>query len=701
MRCVKIILSSLLMFQMWPAFGQEKAEDSLDSNRVIQMQPVVITATRMSEELEDVAVPVNVVPAEQIREQGAVRLSEVLEELPGLALFDDHGTGIQVQGFDPDYTLILIDGQPVIGRTAGTLMLDRLTVAGIERVEIVRGPSSSLYGSEALAGVINLITRSVNDGLDGTLQMRYGTHQTTSVTTTIETGSERYGVRALFDRYASSGYDLVPSSFGPTAPGFTDYTMNLGVRLEPTDRLKMHLDTRLGLADQAGSFALVEDEIEAPYSQLENRVDWSLHPSLQFRLSRHLQMDASVYAARYQTETLMERESDGYPYYQDEFDQRYGKAELQATTLWNSQHLSVFGVGVVAERLAGNRYTDQLKAQSGFTFVQHEWMPSRLLEVNLSARFDAHTDYAARLSPKVAVLMRPMSWLRVRASVGSGFKAPDFRQLYLNFTNAAGGYHVFGSTQVRSGLERLQSEGQITELFINPASLQTIRSENSVAYNMGFSAEPWRRLSFSLNAFHNDVHDLIDTQPIAQKSNGSFVYSYFNLARIYTQGVAAEVTAGPWYGVSVSGGYQFLQARDRDVIEAIREGTVFGRNPNGRDYQLTTADYSGLFGRSTHSGVIKGTFRSAERGLTVTLRGVWRGRYGYRDLDGNGLANRPDEFVSGYSVWNATLTKDWELPPLEQLTLQLGVNNLFGITRPTQIPSMPGRTLYAGFRLNI
>ena len=85
-------------------------------------------------------------------------LGEVLVEQTGLAVVADHGNGIQVQGFNSDYTLILINGQPIIGRTAGTLELDRITVNNIKQIEITKGPSSSLYGSEALAGVINIIT---------------------------------------------------------------------------------------------------------------------------------------------------------------------------------------------------------------------------------------------------------------------------------------------------------------------------------------------------------------------------------------------------------------------------------------------------------------------------------------------------------------------------------------------------------------
>ena len=101
--------------------------------RVYSNKTVVVTASRTSKELEDVSVPVSVVDQEEIEMSGNLRLSDVLSEQLGLNLVSNHGTGIQLQGFNPEYTLILIDNQPVIGRSAGTLDLTRLAVGDIKQ----------------------------------------------------------------------------------------------------------------------------------------------------------------------------------------------------------------------------------------------------------------------------------------------------------------------------------------------------------------------------------------------------------------------------------------------------------------------------------------------------------------------------------------------------------------------------------------
>ena len=711
MRSLYVLTALVLVIPALVVQAQPVPTDSTktDSLRFIEMAPVVVTATRSEKALEDVAVPTTVVMAETMQRQGATRLGDVLATIPGLAFFDDHGTGLQVQGFAPDYTLILLDGEPVIGRTAGTLDLDRLTVKGVDRVEIVRGPSSSLYGSEALAGVVNLITAPPAEGFNGALGLRAGSFGTTDLTAQAEGGRGRTGARLLLNRYASAGYDLTPASYGPTAPSFADWTTDFRGRAALSDRVLLRLGARATVQDQEGAFALPgDDNLEVRYDDEGRRIDWSLHPEAEIRLFDRFRLTATLYGARYQTETRYRRQQDGVLTYEDDFDQRYLKAEAQLDALWGAHHLTSLGGGAIRERLGGDRYGpdangDRPAANQVYAFAQHEWLPLRLIKFNASVRFDAHSDYAARLTPKLAVLVRPTDKLRFRASVGSGFKAPAFRQFYLAFTNAAAGYSVFGATRLEEGIEQLRAEGQIDQIFLDPAALEAIRAESSVAVNVGGSAEPFGWLALSANAFYNDVHDLIETQPVARKTNGQFVFGYFNLARSYTRGVEVETTVRPLNGpkgrFEVAVGYQFLQARDREVVEALESGTVFGRDPDGREYRLGVSDYGGLFGRSPHTATLRTAYVHTPLGLTASVRGRWRSRYGYRDLDGNALANRDDEFVSAYAIFDATLSKTVPVPGLADAEIQLGVDNAFDATRPTLVPSLPGRRFYAALRL--
>src|SRR5699024_6089341 len=108
-------------------------------DRLYTSDAVVVTATRTRKAVEDVPMPVMVVDKEEIDRSGNTRLSEVLAEQTGLQLVSNHGTGVQVQGFSSEYTLIMVNGQPLIGRRAGTLDLDRISVGNIKQIEMIKG----------------------------------------------------------------------------------------------------------------------------------------------------------------------------------------------------------------------------------------------------------------------------------------------------------------------------------------------------------------------------------------------------------------------------------------------------------------------------------------------------------------------------------------------------------------------------------
>lgn len=140
-----------------------------------------------------------------------------------------------------------------------------------------------------------------------------------------------------------------------------------------------------------------------------------------------------------------------------------------------------------------------------------------------------------------------------------------------------------------------------------------------------------------------------------------------------------------------------METADRDVLEAIEAGQLFGRTLSGRDYRLRRNDYGGLMGRSRHSGTVHLRGEVPQTGIQFTLRGVWRSRYGYRDVDGNGVINRPDEYVPGYSLWHLTLERALN----RHLKLQGGTFNLFDLRRPALMPFQPGRRWFVMLTLHV
>lgn len=670
---------------------------------------LVVTGTRTARELETIAIPTDVVDAQQIAEQGATRLSDLLAEQPGLAPVFSLGSGIQVQGFDPEYTLILIDGEPVIGRTRGTLDLERLGVSGVERVEIVKGPSSSLYGSEALAGVVNIITRRP-EGVSAALQTRLETNATRDFTLEGEAGRGDIGARLTLNRYESGGYDAVPGdNFGPTVPSFTDHSAAFRLRAGSA----FGLSARFAEQRQRYDADLLLGETWVPHTMREARTDWSLAPSVTLRPSQRLTLTTRAYLADYATrltsDAVASATGPGARTTDSRFAQRLAKLDVQADLIVGAKHLASVGAGgqretVEADRIGGGKR----EADAAFVFAQHEWMPSRRLSLVTSARYDAPGDYQHTLSPKIAVQVQPATLfgepLRARASVGSGFKAPTFQQLYLDFTNPAAGYTVVGAVDADAVLQRLEDEGLIAPGSIG-AGLGLLEPERSWAAHASADVPLGDRLGgalrLKLGAFYHRVRNLIEFAPVANKLNGQQVFSYENIARVQMRGLETEATWDFGSPLRLDASYQYLRAEDLDVLAAIDAGSVFARDEQGRDYRITRDDYGGLFDRSRHSGTLRLT--TTLRTTTLAARAVWRGRYGFRsgdtnrDANGSTLLDDDREYVRGHVLWNATLTQ----PLPRGLTLQVGAKNLFGYRDLAHIPGLPGRLLFASVRLDV
>ena len=148
--------------------GCYSAQEHSNSKTETTLQEVVVTATRFQKKLKDVPIPVQVITAEQIRKAQVSNFQDFLEnEFSGINFTYDGGSpNINMMGFGGKYVLFLIDGERMAGETFNNIDYDRINMDDIERVEIIKGASSSLYGSNAIGGVINIITKNAKKSLE-------------------------------------------------------------------------------------------------------------------------------------------------------------------------------------------------------------------------------------------------------------------------------------------------------------------------------------------------------------------------------------------------------------------------------------------------------------------------------------------------------------------------------------------------------
>lgn len=658
---------------------------------------VVVTATRSVRELSTSPTSATVVTAREMRSQGARLLGEVLAEQPGLAIINDHGQGVQMQGLDPAYTLILIDGEPAVGRTAGTMSLDRFMVGDLERVEIVKGPFSSLYGSEALAGVINLISRRPGRVPQLSGSAEYGTNGRRNFTLNGEGKIGEVGVRLFGGYLGSDGYDLDHSSLSPTVAPFNNYSLSALAASPLTSAIDLSISGKFSAERSSSQAELVLGADTVLFDDRGQLDEFNISSKIGYAVSSTLRLQSSFYTARYATESTLTSPTDTAfaNYYRSIFDQGLTKGEIVADWSPNAEHYLTVGGGIAAESVEAELIAGGVRtATNAHLLAQHQWQPNAEFGLVTGVRFDSHSDYAARLSPRLSLLYKPIEWGTVRFSAGSGFKAPTSQQLYLDFTNPTVGYSAFGAVGLMDAVNRLRDAGEIQRMLRDVEVSTVLRPESSISLGMGLQAAPHPTLRLTLDLFHNRIHDLIEATAFAVKTNGQYAFSYFNLERVVTQGATAEASWEPLTGLTLAASYQFLDCFSVEEQESITRGDIQKVGATGQVRAVQLVEYGGLFNRSRHSGTLRISYNDTATGIEAALRSTLRGRYGYADANSNGVLDDATEYHAGYMLWNASVSKQlgsW-------LTAFATAENLLDHTDP-QLPELPGRLLGLGIRV--
>lgn len=681
----------------------------------IALSEVSVTATRSERVISRIPLPFQLIQHQVIRSYAQVRLQEVLSEFAGLAVvpqINGLGSGIQVQGLNPDYTLILLDGEPLIGRYTGSLELSRVSAFNIRKIEIVKGPSSSLYGSEALAGVINVITdQTLTDKLMA--GVRISSRATSDLNLLGAVNRKKVRVQASINRFATDGYDLSPSVYGQTVSPFRNYTASAKIIYTPHPQHEIGLSLRKFKELQTNQYQVLTSGDSIRVSGDGTVQDWNVIPTYQWTVNARLRLQCRSYWSGYRTQTNLIHRETGEAFYHDDFTQHFVRNELLSTYKIKENFRLIAGTGLIHESVTSSRYGDHSNHQSTtYGFAQLEFEPIRSLQMIAGIRLDDNSNYNMQWSPKLAVLYPVTRWLQLKCSSGTGFKAPDFRQLYLNFNNDAASYAVYGTEVIQSKIRQLMENQQINVLYVDPDAIGKVSAESSLAFNAGTTIAVSPGINVDVNYFRNDIKGLIETQLVATTINQRNIYTYTNIHRAYTTGVELNSSFKISDNVTMQAGYQFLIAKDKDVVDRIRRGEVYGRDPYTLEsYRITERDYTGLSNRSRHQASLKFGYAIPKWKADIQLRIHYKDRFGLfstsgnvsgvvvpqSDLNGNGILDRYDRFVKSYYLVNLTIGKKF----FEHFECRLGAENVFNYIDPLNIPNLPGRNLFVQLNYNL
>lgn len=596
----------------------------------LSLDQMVITAARRPQRLAEAVVTTEVVNRADIERSGASDLASVLTEQTGVQLQGGHpsGAGVMLQGIGAERVLILMDGQPMVGRLSGNFDLSRIPTNIVDRVEVVKGPQSTLYGSEAMGGVVNIVTRSAgSEGwtanaslLGGSEGRTDGTIGATAVRGALS-GVVDLGMRsvhrtpgvaspagALADRMDVSA----KARWAPDSSRMAELSV---LRLD--ERQRWASGPRFDFADNVQTGA----RLTASQSIGEHRLTPTLHLSRFSHLARTSRTGVPIAGTgNSQVQQLLEAEML--------YTGRLGGVAVDAGVEGRRESVSSTD-GRIAADDSGTAGSRVLHAVEPFAQVE---LGGGRWSVVPGARLTWNEQWGSAFTPRIAARWRPLEPLTLRLAVGRGFRAPDFKELYLQFTNDAAGYAVYGNRDLRPE-----------------------HSDNVTAGAEWSSGRFYARGQL----FWNRLRDFIETRPLPT-SGALILYTYDNVEQGLTRGTDLEVGA-VLGGVRAEAAYGWLDAYDR-------------------------ATNLPLLGRPTHSARAS-LSRAVPLLGQASLTGVYTGATPMeRDEETGQVTGERDAFLR----LDARIAR--QLP--YRLELSVGVDNLFD-SRPAHWEGVVARQVYS------
>ena len=447
---------------------------------IAETEPVVVTATRTAETADQTLAPVTVVTRDEIERRQSLSTVDILRGLPGVALANSGGRGKQTElylrGTNSNQVLFLVDGIKVGSATTGQTAFQDLPVDQIERIEMVRGPRSSLYGSEAAGGVVQIFTRRGGGPLHPYFSTTAGRYNTAGVAGGLAGGGEhgRFNLSANFDR--TDGFNACNGRGAPYYDGCgtdepdTDGYQNQGVSASAGrdfgDRVSVDLNFLRAESDVA---------FDGAFTNESSNMQQVLGAKVRLKLLDHWDMQLLAGRSWDQQDNF----KDGVFY--SNFDTRRDSLSWQNNVAIADDQLVTLGLDYLQDKVTSDvDYSMDSRDNTGVFGEYQGWFG--LASAKASLRYDDNEQFGGHTTGDIAFGYDIAPALRLVASYGTAFTAPTFNDLYFPADPFfAGGNPDLKPEQSRSA--ELGASGQI---------------------------DVWQ---WSLNLYQTDIDDLIALQP--------------------------------------------------------------------------------------------------------------------------------------------------------------------------------------------
>ena len=501
------------------------------------LNDVVVTGTRSPHLLKDVPVQTEVVSKRDFERTGAKTVDEALTSSIGLSIKEDlSGQTAQIRGVEGDRVLVLVDGERAVGRVNGSIDLSQYSLNNVEKIEIVKGTGSTLYGSDAMGGVINIITEKPKaTTLSGDFQSDYGTYNQVNPSLNLKYGNNKTAFNLGGKYYHTDGFDLDEKTF------HTEGQENID-RYNFTGKIMHHLSDKWSTtlsgrymnenrtwieSEQIPLNAYDTADIPFDDEEINKRYEGSLN--LDYLSGDKYSMKFRLFATFYDHNWNKVNQITGVWEDTSDTEDLFLEASYTSNYIIGASHVATYGFDYNYQDLKSTELVSEKEADKSFAgYLQYEYSPLTSVDVILGSRFEHHSSFGDHFNPSLNVMYKPSEQFKLRGFVGKGFRAPSIKQQYFVFDHSSAGYIVYGGMAVDP------------ETF-DGATFNPLKQENSI--NSSISAEfsygtmGLHRLTY----FYNHLEDLIEFELIDFENDyyrGRYVYQ--NIETAITQGIEWE-----------------------------------------------------------------------------------------------------------------------------------------------------------------
>ncbi len=630
----------------------QAAEKKQEETTHIKTDEVVVTASRTKQEVRESPSSVEVITREDIDKMGAENLAQALQLALGIDTQENAmvGNRSSIRGMNTNQTLILIDGRRVRTENTSETMnfyeLKRINMDDVERIEIVRGAASSLYGSEALGGVINVIKKHPGK-MQTAVTLDWTSRQSDEG---IRFDSGKLGKWALSGSFKHMGVREQGTDAGSNMYGKKNF-FNLDGRMEMTkdkwlDVFFDYLTEDLYMKDsltQGTDYDHKRFSTGVKYSGRDKRGDYEMqvyytyfdkHQRTRERANHRLnsfddlKFNSLIFDGRRSIQVAKDHLLT--------FGGEYRKEDYESTRIKGSNTRKLEGVT--------NQLGDSSMDFAAF-YLQDEWLASPRWLIIPSLRWDYNSEFGNELTGKLGTTYKITKDVRFKANVGTAYRAPTASELYFSWIHSPAAntnVHIIG----------------------NP----NLKPEKAMNFDLGFEVEKNKTFG-KLTYFHNKVDDLIDINTVRTVLPGFpprilMTGTYGNIDSATMQGIEFEVRQTLGKGFSVRGLYTYLDARDDKTGERLE-------------------------GRPYHKASLQLSYEDQKHGWNATLWNDWTAGYRYEEQ----IGRRKIYKDASLSVLNFVVSKKIN----DHFSAYLGVDNIFN--KESDVLAYDGRIWRGGVNM--